>query len=234
MIRDPFPGWLAGLREQAPAIELFDAHTHIGQNDPDEFTSTREELLETLDLAPSARRGVPHARAGRLPARQRHGHRGQLPTAAAGSPRSAASTPRADPLAEAERCLAAGAAGIKLHPRAESFDLDTPELDGVFALAHERRLPGAGARRARDPRPRPSRRGHLPSAIPRLRLILAHAGICDLAWIWRAVEDHPNLFFDTSWWSPTDLLALFALVPPRHILFASDAPYCTHVVRRGT
>jgi len=62
---------------------------------------------------------------------------------------------------------------------------------------------------------------------PGLRLILAHCGICDLAWIWRAADDHPNLFFDTAWWAPADLLALFTLVPPGHILFASDAPYGT-------
>ena len=41
-----------------------------------------------------------------------------------------------------------------------------------------------------------------------LRLILAHAGISDLAWIWREAPDHPNLFFDTSWWSPADVQAL--------------------------
>ena len=32
---------------------------------------------------------------------------------------------------------------------------------------------------------------------PGLRLILAHAGISDLAWIWREAPAHPNLFFDT-------------------------------------
>ena len=58
-----------------------------------------------------------------------------------------------------------------------------------------------------------------------MRLILAHAGISDLAWIWRETPDHPNLFFDTSWWSPSDVQALFALVPPGQILMASDAPY---------
>ena len=33
-----------------------------------------------------------------------------------------------DPVAEAERCLARGARGIKLHPRAEHFTLDHPEV----------------------------------------------------------------------------------------------------------
>jgi hypothetical protein len=57
------------------------------------------------------------------------------------------------------------------------------------------------------------------------RLILAHAAISDLSWIWRTAPDHPNLLFDTAWWIPSDLVALFSLVPPGQILLASDAPY---------
>jgi uncharacterized protein len=134
--------------------------------------------------------------------------------------------PRADPLPEAERALERGARGIKLHPRAEQFPLDTPQLQDVFALADERKLPvlvhaGRGI---------PSLGRHALAVcerFPNVRLILAHAGICDLAWIWQATSDHPNLFFDTAWWSASDLLTLYTLVPPRHVLFASDAPYAT-------
>jgi hypothetical protein len=36
--------------------------------------------------------------------------------------------------------------------------------------------------------------------------------------------------FDTSWWSPSDLLALFAFVPPGQIVWGSDAPYGTPAV----
>ena len=57
------------------------------------------------------------------------------------------------------------------------------------------------------------------------RLILAHAAISDLAWIWRVAPDHPNLLFDTAWWMPADLLSLFSLVPAGQVVFASDAPY---------
>ena len=38
--------------------------------------------------------------------------------------------PAEDPVAEGERCLAAGARGIKLHPRAQAFVFDGPEMDG--------------------------------------------------------------------------------------------------------
>ncbi len=122
--------------------------------------------------------------------------------------------PHRAPLEEARRCLDNGARGIKLHPRAEGFNLDHPDLQAVFALADEHRLPilchaGRGI---------PALGRHaveVCSRHPGLRLILAHAGISDLAWIWREAPAHPNLFFDTAWWSPSDVQALFALVPAR-------------------
>jgi uncharacterized protein len=215
--------WLRELRAELPGVALFDAHTHIGQADPDGFTCTPGELRATLRAA--------DARAVVFPMQEPSGYADANDRVIEEAQRSSGRLtafcridPRSDPLAEAERCLAAGAVGIKLHPRAERFSLDTRELDGLLALAHERRLPvlvhaGRGipalGRHALD----------ICQRYPRLRLILAHAGISDLAWIWRATVDHPNLFFDTAWWSPSDLLALFALVAPRHILFASDAPY---------
>ena len=114
--------------------------------------------------------------------------------------------------------------GIKLHPRAEQFTLDHPAVRDLAAIAHERSLPvlihaGRGI---------PALGAHvveLAGAFPNARFILAHAAVCDLAWIWRVAPDHPNLLFDTAWWMPADLQALFSLVPPGQILFASDAPY---------
>lgn len=221
----PILPWLAELRESVPAIELFDAHCHIGQNDPDEYRCTRQEL--TSALAEVDARGVVfpmHEPGGYGPANDM-----VIEEAARSDGRLVPFCrldPRAEPLAEAERALRAGAAGIKLHPRAEDFALNTSDLEDVFALADERRLPvlvhaGRGI---------PALGRHAVEICgrhPGVRLILAHAGISDLAWIWRATADHPNLFFDTAWWSASDLLALYALVPPRHILFASDAPYAT-------
>ena len=60
---------------------------------------------------------------------------------------------------------------------------------------------------------------------PDARLILAHAAVSDLAWLWREMPAHPNLFIDTSWWNPGDMMALFSLVPSGQILWASDSPY---------
>ena len=217
--------YLEGSLAELPGLELFDVHTHIGENDPDGFRCQPEDLLAALDRLAG--------RAAVFAMQEPDGYGAANDRVLAEAERSEGRLvafcrldPRAGPLAEAERCLAAGAVGIKLHPRAEDFELATPALREVFALASERRLPvlvhaGRGI---------PALGRHaveLSEAFPGMRLILAHAGICDLAWIWEAARERPNLFFDTAWWSPADLLAMFTLVPPGQILFGSDAPYGT-------
>jgi hypothetical protein len=57
------------------------------------------------------------------------------------------------------------------------------------------------------------------------QLIIAHAGIADLAGLSSHFAGHPGVFFDTSVWSPIDLLSFFRLVPPEQIVYASDYPY---------
>jgi uncharacterized protein len=215
--------WLDHLRETVPGIEPLDAHTHIGFNDPDGFSCSREQLSQALERIGARAFVFPmhepngYSAANEMVIEQAKGSDGRLFAFARLDPHD-------DPLAELERALELGARGIKLHPRAEQFTLDHPALEPVFALADERRLPimvhaGRGI---------PALGRHsveLTGRHPGMRLIMAHAGISDLAWIWREAPDHPNLFFDTSWWSPSDVQALFALVPPGQILMASDAPY---------
>jgi uncharacterized protein len=218
--------WAEIVRDRVPGIELFDVHTHIGQNDPDGMRQSGEELIAALELARARGAfvfpmhepdGYPSANDAVLDAARESD--GLLVPFCRVNPHHGA-------LAEAERCLAAGARGIKLHPRAEGFTLDHPEVRSLVTLAHERKLPvlihaGRGI---------PALGLHavaLAGEFPDARLILAHAGICDLSWIWRVAPDHPNLLFDTAWWMPADLFTLFSLVPPGQILFASDAPYGT-------
>ena len=131
--------------------------------------------------------------------------------------------PHRDALAEARRCLDAGARGIKLHPRAEQFAMHEPAVEELVSLANERRVPvlihaGRGIPAlGRDT-------VDLAERHPGAHLILAHAAVSDLAWMWRLMPEHPNLLIDTSWWNPADLIALFCLVPPGQILWASDCP----------
>ena len=217
--------WLDCLRPALGGATLFDAHTHIGGHDPDGMRCSDGDLLDAVALA--------GARAVAFPLMEPGGYRRANDSVLDGAARSEGRLvafcrvdPNADPVAEAERCLAAGACGIKLHPRAERFTLTHPGVRAVAALAHERRLPilvhaGRGIPTlGRDALV-------LCAAHPGARIVLAHAAIADLAWIWRPARGQPNLFFDTAWWSPADLLALLALVPPGQILFGSDAPYGT-------
>ena len=216
--------WTEVVLDQVPGVELFDAHTHLGRNDPDGMRQTPEQLITGLELAGARGAFV-------FPMHEPDGYRTANDEVLEAAARSdgllipfCRVNPHDDPVAEAKRSLANGARGIKLHPRAEQFTLDHPKIRDLIALAHERTLPvliHAG-------------RGipalgldavELAGEFPNARLILAHAGICDLSWIWRVAPDHPNLMFDTAWWMPADMQALFSLVPPGQILFASDSPY---------
>src|ERR687895_1864060 len=205
-------------------LALFDAHTHIGDADPDGARQTPERLLAELARADARAAVFPlHEPDGYGPANNR------VIEAAAGSGGRLVAFCRVDPHApdpvgEARRCLDAGAKGIKLHPRAERFTLSEPAVREVVALADERRAPvlihaGRGIPALGRDTVRLS--GEFTGA----RLILAHAAISDLAWLWRVVPEHPNLLIDTAWWDPADMIAMFTLVPPGNLLWASDSPY---------
>ncbi len=220
--------WAAQARQAVPGVRLFDAHTHLGQNDPDGMKQTPAELLEVLADAEA----VGAAGAFTFPMHELEGYpaaNDMVIEAAASSHDRLIPFCRVSPNSgsapdEARRALAAGAKGIKLHPRAEQFTLDHPAIRELAQIADERRLPilihaGRGI---------PALGRHtveLAREVPDARFILAHAGVTDLAWIWRVAADLPNLLFDTAWFMGADLRTLYTLVPPGQILFASDAPY---------
>jgi len=217
--------WFEHMVASLGHVSLLDVHTHIGHNDPDGFALSAEDLLAALEAAGS--RGAVtamHEPDGYPPAND-----AVLAACEASAGRLVALCrldPHDDPLAELRRCLDAGARGIKLHPRAESFALSDPEVDAIFAAAHERRLPvlihaGRGIPALGRDAVALARR------YPEARIILAHGAICDLNWLWREIPRHPNLFIDTSWWNPIDQAALMSLIPPGHLLYATDLPYFT-------
>ena len=64
---------------------------------------------------------------------------------------------------------------------------------------------------------------------PDLRLVLAHWAFSDLGRLHRHVTDVPNLFFDTSWWTPATADGALPPRPTGRVLAASDLPYSTPV-----
>jgi uncharacterized protein len=222
-----FAGFEAELRAELPAgADIFDAHTHLG-DDIDGMTGRFEELEATMD-----RYGISRCNIFCLDEPDRH------PGFQAGNDRTLDFAERSNgrmipyvrldlteaPIEEAERCLDRGARGIKLHPRAQKFMLDDERLAPIFAISAERRVPilihgGRGLPPIADNLAR------LVNAYPEAQLIIAHAGIADLSGLADHFAGTEGVFFDTSVWSPIDLLSFFRLVPPEQILYASDYPY---------
>ena len=127
------------------------------------------------------------------------------------------------PLEEARRCLDAGARGIKLHPRAQKFTATDERLGPVFELAAERRVPilihgGRGLPPIAD-----GLRA-LVDRYPEATLIIAHAGIADLADLARCMAGRKGVLFDTSTWSPIDLLDFYRQVPPEQVRLRERLP----------
>jgi predicted TIM-barrel fold metal-dependent hydrolase len=215
--------WLAPLLEDLPGLAVFDAHTHIGTDCEDGVACDPAQLTGALDPL--------DARAVTFALHVEGGYATEndfvLEAAAASGGRIVPFcrlNPRDDPYAEGSRAIAAGARGIKLHPRAERFTLAHPGVEAVFAVAHEHGVPVL-IHAGRGIAPLGVDALRLARAYPRATVILAHAAITDLAWIASALPAHPNVLFDTAWWLPADVLALFALVPPGRILLGSDTPY---------
>jgi predicted TIM-barrel fold metal-dependent hydrolase len=221
-----FGMYAAELRRTLPADSLIiDAHTHLG-NDIDGMSGSFEELCGILD-----RYRVARAFMFCMDEPDRH------PAFRAPNDRTLEHARRSEgrlvpfvrldlneePIEEAVRCLDRGARGIKLHPRAQRFALNDERLAPVFELAADRRVPilihgGRGLPPIAD---------HLAALMDRYepQLIIAHAGIADMSGLAGHFAGRPNVFFDSSVWSPVDLLDLLRLVSPEQILFASDYPY---------
>jgi predicted TIM-barrel fold metal-dependent hydrolase len=219
--------FLAEVRRlRPPEAEVIDAHTHLGL-DEDGRSLTLEQLLGELDEAEATRACVfPLHDPERRPAYSLPNDR-VLRWAGESEGRLlpfCRLDPAEDALAEGERCLAAGARGIKLHPRAQDFGFESQEMGDIFALAESAQVPilihaGRGLPPLAD--------GLVELALdhPGAVLILAHGGICDQGILTTRLADHPGVLYDISCFFPLDVIELFARVPAERIVFASDPPY---------
>ncbi|MBD0329436.1 MAG: amidohydrolase family protein [Thermoleophilia bacterium] len=214
------------VRDLPADSEVVDVHTHLG-NDIDGMSATYEELMGILDRYGISRACVfcldePDREPGfRAPNDRTLAHAGRSGGRLVPFVRLDLTH---DPVGEAVRCLDRGARGIKLHPRAQRFALHDERLAPIFELAADRRVPilihgGRGL---------PPIAEHLAALVeryPGAQLIVAHAGIADMAGLAGLLGGKAGVFFDTSVWSPIDLLDLYRLVAPEQVLFASDYPY---------
>lgn len=224
---DALAPFLAEVQRLRPAdAEVFDAHTHLGL-DEDGRSLSLPQLLSMLDDAGARRACVfPLHDPERSPAYRVPNDR-VLAWAQESDGRLipfCRLDPAEDPLAEGERALAAGARGIKLHPRAQAFGFDGPEMEGIFALAQDAGVPiliHAG----RGLPPLADDLVDLALRHPDVVLILAHGAICDQGIIASRLADHPGVLYDISCFFPLDVIELLARAPIERIVFASDPPY---------
>lgn len=209
-----------------PEAEVIDAHTHLGL-DEDGRSLGLEQLLAQLDDAGARRACVfPLHDPERRPAYSVPNDR-VIAWAQESEGRLAPFCrldPSEDPITEGERCLTAGARGIKLHPRAQDFVFDSPEMRAIFALAERAQVPiliHAG----RGLPPLADGLADLAMSHPDVVLILAHGAICDQGILTSRLADHPGVLYDISCFFPLDVIELFARAPAERIVFASDPPY---------
>jgi uncharacterized protein len=215
------------LAELVPdGATVVDAHTHLGR-DEDGQSLDLSALLAFLDqVSPTARACVfPLHDPERRPAYRVPNDRvlGWAHEAGGRLYPYCRLDPADDPVAEAERCLNLGARGIKLHPRAQAFGFDTAEVESIWQVAAEARVPilihaGRGM-------PRMDSLADLALRYPDVVLVLAHAAIADQGMFTSRLAEHPSIYYDTSTFSVFDQLELFARVPAERIVFASDVPY---------
>ncbi|MGI9538732.1 MAG: amidohydrolase family protein [Miltoncostaeaceae bacterium] len=211
-----------GLDLPVPVGGVLDIHCHVGR-DADGHHLSADDLVADLhhhDIA----------QAVAFPANE-PGEAGDFSAANAAVLDGAGRHPgrivpfcRVDPArgaAEAiDRAAAGGARGLKLHPVAQRFALDSSEAIAAVERAADLGWPvlihaGFAARPIADALAR------MLAAVRDARIILAHGARGDLRDVLRAVADRDGIYFDTSLALLPDLVAL----GPRRLCFGSDRPY---------
>ncbi len=128
--------------------------------------------------------------------------------------------------AEYHRCRERGHRGIKLHPRAQDFEVDSPAVRELFARAAADGLPvlihtGFGMGPISDDV------ASLAQALPELMLILGHATFIDMPRAVAVLAPYPNIYFETSVMPAYDLFTVLDTIDPARVLYGSDLPYAS-------
>ena len=217
----------AEVRELLPAAAVVvDAHTHLGRDEDGQALDPAGLLASLDEIGPTARACTfPLHDPDREPAYRVPNDR-VLRWAQESGGRLypyCRLDPAEEPVLEAERCLALGARGIKLHPRAQAFGFADDAAESIWKVAQEANVPilvhaGRGM-------PRMDPLADLALRYPDVVVVLAHAAIADQGMFASRLRDHPNVVYDTSTFSVFDHLELLARVPVERIVFASDPPY---------
>jgi predicted TIM-barrel fold metal-dependent hydrolase len=125
---------------------------------------------------------------------------------------------------EYQRCRDRGHRGIKLHPRAQGFSLDSPTVRDLFAQAASDGLPvlvhtgfGMG--------PVSETVADLAKAMPHLQLILGHSTFIDMPRAAAVLAPYSNVYFETSVVQAYDLFTVLDTIDPARVLYGSDLPY---------
>ncbi len=217
---------IAAELESLPRVDAIDAHVHLG-HDADGHHLDSASLCADLD-----RWGI--ARAVCFPANE-PGDDGQFGVAnsrvlEAARTQGGRIVPfcRVDPLRPGAReavaaAASAGARGLKLHPVAQRFRPESPEVAAIVRDAAALGWPvtihaGYGARALDEPI------AALIDAAPGARIILAHAGRGDARALARRLGGWPHVMLDTSLAALSDLVCL----DPGRLCFGSDRPYGEH------
>ena len=128
--------------------------------------------------------------------------------------------------AEYHRCRERGHRGIKLHPRAQDFEVDSPAVGELFVRAAADGLPvlihtGFGMGPISDDV------ASLAKALPELMLILGHATFIDMPRAVAVLAPYPNIYFETSVMPAYDLFTVLDTIDPARVLYGSDLPYAS-------
>ena len=118
-----------------------------------------------------------------------------------------------------------GFRGLKLHPEGNAFPADHEVVDPVLKLARRLGVPvmfhtsfGLGTE--------PARVAKVAARFPEVSVIMYHPGIGEFYKdAIKAAQQHRNVILDTAHAEPVALQAFLKQVPPKQIIYGTDAPW---------